>query len=321
MICSRESPFPPCYRRTWCANQLLLKELETVVGAFESAGIETLILKGAALLALHYRDPGARPMQDLDLLIRPADLPRARQILEGLGWSRLRPSAPISHCGDYTDGRRNLLDLHWTVMRRNIADADDPDHWASAVPVLINKTPTKALDATNQLLHACVHGLVWNPVHSLRWVADCLVVIRTAPEGIDWPRFLALARRTHRTYACRAALGYLAESFAAPVPLEILRGLKDSSPTFEERLLYFMNATPDEGIRLSVGMYLHLKRYHRLSGRNLRLGRWARGLVRYLCTEWGLPGARDIPRYIAVSSWRRISNPGAIGFRPPQELP
>ena len=43
-------------------------------------------MKGAALLDTAYPDLGLRPMEDLDLLIRPSDIPAIAKILEKSGY-------------------------------------------------------------------------------------------------------------------------------------------------------------------------------------------------------------------------------------------
>jgi hypothetical protein len=51
-----------------------------------TAGVSTIALKGAALHAIGLYTAGERPMADCDLLVRPPDLERAIQTLEGLGF-------------------------------------------------------------------------------------------------------------------------------------------------------------------------------------------------------------------------------------------
>jgi hypothetical protein len=66
-------------------NVLHVDRLGRVAVCLEEAGVEFLALKGAALLGLLYRDPAERPMTDLDLLIRRADLGRALAALAAAG--------------------------------------------------------------------------------------------------------------------------------------------------------------------------------------------------------------------------------------------
>src|SRR5690349_18102423 len=53
------------------------------------AGIAVAPLKGSLLATGYYAEPGLRPMNDLDLLVRPADEPRMLELLAGLGYRQI----------------------------------------------------------------------------------------------------------------------------------------------------------------------------------------------------------------------------------------
>mgnify|MGYP001274443153 CR=1 FL=1 len=74
------------YRYHWCRNQLLLAELKRLLAALRERGVEVMLLKGAALIHRHYRDPGIRPMSDLDILVRPSDMGAVYALLRERGW-------------------------------------------------------------------------------------------------------------------------------------------------------------------------------------------------------------------------------------------
>lgn len=48
--------------------------------------LEAIVFKGAALAELFYANPGARPMTDVDLLVRPEEAPEAARRLLALGY-------------------------------------------------------------------------------------------------------------------------------------------------------------------------------------------------------------------------------------------
>jgi hypothetical protein len=66
-------------------SERLRADLRAVLAAFAGGGVPVMPLKGMALAAL-YADPAARPMADLDLLVRAADLESGIAILGGLGY-------------------------------------------------------------------------------------------------------------------------------------------------------------------------------------------------------------------------------------------
>jgi len=62
--------------------------LERIAARFNKAGVPLMALKGAALNLTLYDRPDARPMADLDLMIRPEDVDQAFALLEELGGLR-----------------------------------------------------------------------------------------------------------------------------------------------------------------------------------------------------------------------------------------
>ncbi|WP_420631504.1 nucleotidyltransferase family protein [Candidatus Leptofilum sp.] len=72
----------------------MLDSCTEILAAFQQAGIEVLLLKGAVLAPLYYPDPFLRPLADLDLLIRPKDVVASREImLKKLGYRYYSRSA------------------------------------------------------------------------------------------------------------------------------------------------------------------------------------------------------------------------------------
>src|SRR5262245_35964200 len=111
-----------------------------LLAALAEAGIATLMVKGAALIADKYRDLGLRPMSDLDIVVPTAQATPAIRAVSRTGWSS-RTSITSSfiqmqHAADFVEsGTRVKCDLHWHVYWECCgADADD-DLWAASVPL------------------------------------------------------------------------------------------------------------------------------------------------------------------------------------------
>lgn len=56
--------------------------------AFEEAGVQSLLLKGPALVRLLYAENESRGYSDIDLLVAPTDFEHAREALLALGYAR-----------------------------------------------------------------------------------------------------------------------------------------------------------------------------------------------------------------------------------------
>ena len=288
------------YRHSWSRNQLLFHRAAQLLPELAAAGIDTLALKGAALAPLYYRDLGARPMDDLDVLVPKADARRAMEVLQANGWrpGTPRPEARLAvwHADSFVIEDGWSLDLHWNALWQL---SDDADLWAGAVPMTLNGVPTKALGHADQLLQVCVHGLRWAAIAPIRWVADATKVIEVAGGDLDWDRLVRVADANHLTLAASAGLGYLTEAFAAPVPSAVLEELRAAKKPYYERQAFAASMRrptparmlrvlwerhrrlgPDSGSFLTlVQRHAGLERRSQLPGhvvRQLRAGRWRR---------------------------------------------
>ena len=70
----------PYYMETWKRGERLLRVLGSVIRLLDAAGIETLLIKGAALAPLYYQDAGVRWLGDLDLLVPEPAFLRATRV-------------------------------------------------------------------------------------------------------------------------------------------------------------------------------------------------------------------------------------------------
>jgi len=214
-------------------NLVLLHALGDVLDVLAGSGFDTasdtLVLKGAALALVHYVHLGDRPMNDLDVLIRPERVATALTALRAAGW-RFLVLPDDSRIDDLIDVRHSValvrdgleLDLHWHAMVESVGGALDDELWSASVPLDVLGRPTRALAPSDQVLHAVVLGLRWNPVPTVRCVADAHVVItstasRPGPD-LDWRRLATLARTYWLAAPVGAGIAYLAAEFPGLVP-------------------------------------------------------------------------------------------------------
>ena len=81
------------------ANHVRAKVLAEILDAFQDAGIQTLVLKGAALAHLVYPHPGLRVMRDVDILVSKSEARRAQARLAEMGFDAPPPGdkLPAKH--------------------------------------------------------------------------------------------------------------------------------------------------------------------------------------------------------------------------------
>ena len=222
-------------RHAWFKNQQLLARTIPFLSRLQEAQIDFLLLKGAAL-ADYYRQQGAvRSMVDIDFLVQPEEVEKALTLLRQLD-CRPRTDKPVEQLRDLVHFRHELtldtptgavLDMHWYL----VSDARHPEAqeelWRGAVPCALGSLGAKTLNRADQLLHACLHGAVWNDVSPVRWLADSVMLIRA---GIDGSRLEAQARRLEHLQPVRETL-LLLDSLDIGLPPALVEHWRAMEPT------------------------------------------------------------------------------------------
>lgn len=225
------------YSRTRLANRIKLTHLTQLLKFFDEEEIPTLLLKGAALALQIYRDPGLRPMADLDLAVPHHCAGRAMEALKRNGWRSEPCQAGGKITPDYfaavqfQDKHGLELDLHFSpfhdyapFFRDRLAWANVAPLWAAAVPLCVGKNKTLTLAPTDHLLHTLDHGAVAHEMPPIRWVADAIWLLR-GQSPIAWDRFTAQADALHLSLVAAKALAYLRDRHGADVPSAVIRTL------------------------------------------------------------------------------------------------
>jgi len=168
-------------RNLWFAS-----ELTRILGHFEKARVRAVAYKGPVLAESAYGDLGLRSFSDLDLLVPPADVTKAKQTLSELGYHPSQEWAPVvehfflrtgyERAFDSSAGK-NLLELQWSLLPHfyavNFESADfTVDHlMARAKPFEVCGREMLCLAPEDSLLALCLHAAkhLWT---RLIWVVD-----------------------------------------------------------------------------------------------------------------------------------------------------
>jgi hypothetical protein len=244
------------YRKAWVQNQHLLRRAAEAVQRFDEAGIDSLLLKGVPLTVAAYQDVGARPMGDVDLLVRPEQAVAAFRLLESVGYETMSIRSPdasrweregddgwyrrLRHARAYGRGPLDQIDLHWALSLDFVcadpAVAGVDDFFEAARPVTIEGIEARTLSPTHHLLHAIVHGLGASTHRELRWIPDALTILRTTP-AIDGDELAAAAVRHHCELMVAEGLAHLVTEWDAPVPPAALARLVTAPVDRRQRAL------------------------------------------------------------------------------------
>jgi hypothetical protein len=220
------------HRRTWFANQLRFRALAEALRLLSAAEVDTLVLKGSAWALTAYSDIGLRPMHDCDIVVRPGAVERALEALSAGGWTA-RGQLPANHAVrhqeiDVVDPDAWVIDLHWHVARWLVPwgeewNGDEP-YWARSVPLDVSGVATRALEPTDALLHAVVHGARGGWREAPQWVPDAVFIMERA-DSIEWDRLVDTAVSRNLALPVRTGLQYLRTRFEVAVPSTVVAQL------------------------------------------------------------------------------------------------
>lgn len=221
------------FQRISAFNIFLTSELQKLLSLFAAQGIAAMPYKGPALAVEIYDNIALRQFSDLDILVRPADVPRARDILLHEGYEPL-PALTVAQqavllrmqCNlPFTRERKRLVvELHWAVSARHFARPFAPDDiWTRSSTGKLNGTDINCPAIEDLLLALCVHGSkhLWE---RLAWVCDIAGLIEKH-QDIKWTILLTQARATGSERMLLLGLCLAADLLDAELPDEARQSL------------------------------------------------------------------------------------------------
>jgi hypothetical protein len=239
-------------------------ELVRITSHLESAGVESLSYKGPVLAQALYGEVTHRQFSDLDILILPKDVSKAKAALLDLGYKTEIEFAPhiekafvetgYEHSFRSAHGA-NLLELQWRILPRFYSvDFDVADFFERASETNFGGHPLRTLRPEDLLLVLCVHAAkhVWI---QLSWLCD-IAQLAKSPR-LDWSAIQDEAKRLGIERIVNLNLLLAHKLLVAPLPKypkptchserstesavadEILRIIKRSTHYDTESLPYF----------------------------------------------------------------------------------
>jgi hypothetical protein len=169
-------------------------------------------------------------MDDLDILVQTPEAAKAVAVLRDLKWT---PKDELSdrrlrtlHAMAFLDPAGRKVDLHWHLMQETCTPGLDDELWTGVRRSKHADREVFVLHPSDQLVHVCVHGLKWNRIPPVRWVADAHAILVNAAAELDWDRVVRTAERYRFVLPMRDALGYLHATVAVDIPAKVLEDLE-----------------------------------------------------------------------------------------------
>jgi hypothetical protein len=207
----------------------LTAELIKILEAFRSQDIQVTPYKGPVLAAQAYGDVTRREFEDLDIVLRQRDMPKAHEAMLALGyrpkfdWILSADAAASLVPGEYNyrdEARRVMVELHTEITLRHFPVVPDLDELArNRVPVMLSGCEVLTFSAEDGLPLLCIHGSkdFWE---RLSWIADISELIQAYP-ALDWGAALRRAESLHADRMLHLGLALANRVLGAPLPKEV----------------------------------------------------------------------------------------------------
>jgi hypothetical protein len=249
-------------------NQQLWEEYLRIFDAFKAARCSIVPIKGIAFLAEIYSSIPARPMTDIDVLVKEGELDMAKSIFLSLGyrqtydeneekyWRTKQCHISFSRSGPAKLGF--LADVHFGLDFKRHGRNILPRLWDRVVEVDSNGRKIKLLSPEDTLFSLALHERRFGKTLCLKNVFDLALTLDKNKEAFDWEYVLREAKDGSMSgcvyYMLYQAVGYL----GASIPEQVLQRL-DISKVRKMMIRGFVNRNIFRLENTKERKYLYLK--------------------------------------------------------------
>jgi hypothetical protein len=186
-------------------SMLLRRQLVAVVGELAAAGVDVMLLKGAAYLASDtFGDIGIREMSDLDIAIHEEDLDAAHRAMARAGFE----FAPLPYDLEHHDRRYASPDAVAPVelhVRIGAADVEaalpSQDMWRRSEAMAVGSAAARVPSKEDALIHNVLHAEVQDREHAflgvpVRQLHTFALAARAWTGTVDWSSIETRMRAT-----------------------------------------------------------------------------------------------------------------------------
>lgn len=309
-------------REFWEASHM--RAVQPALDALVQAGVTPIVMKGTALAYSLYASPAARTRGDTDVLVTPADLPCAREVLQDAGFMR----GNDAHGTLFQESWRTppgqdlvqVIDLHWQL--------NDSPVLQQALPLEGALARTRSLPRLGDGVRALSYGdSLLQQAFNAKWHSDFGFFL--GQERVTGMRRLIWAYDTHLLLHAMDAeeleslVQRAMDAGAAPALLEAIEHARAAiGSAVEENLLVRLRGAPSDTpvMRyLRTGDLIARRKADLRATRGLRAkARFVAGLLHppphHLRKRFPRAQAWPLPllylRYAAASAMRAISARG-----------
>lgn len=178
-------------------NMRLYNEFSKIFKSLNENNIPFIVMKGAALAELVYKDIALRPMADLDLIVKTEDIWKTDQIFSDLGYKSDIKYFVSKHHAQWANNIHYLknipVDIHPVVY-----NLPGINLWVRARHAKLNSDDVMILGPEDFLLHLCLHLNNHFSMKTLKliWWCDIAELLRNYSDDFDWDYFLSISKKS-----------------------------------------------------------------------------------------------------------------------------
>jgi hypothetical protein len=215
-------------------NAILENAICDAIAALNRSNITPLLLKGSAnLIEGNYRDPAARIMGDIDMLVQVDEIAAASEVLMAIGYTAvaspkrwiLMTLPPCHLCMQVKADIGAGIELHYELVRPEYVQLiRAKDTIMRGLPRDRGGVRYLVLCPTDRLVHNIVHAHMHHPrqrsgLVDLRQMVDLCLLIDGCGTAIDWTEIEGRFALAGAAAVLRAQAALLAELFGRHVPI------------------------------------------------------------------------------------------------------
>ena len=219
-------------RQNGMRNHLARAELLRILRRFQEHGVIGMPYKGPTLAESVYGDLSLRIFGDLDILVPPGRVPKAKEALTSLGYQSmyslnraeerlyLRADCEAQFGRPTAGGGYSIVELHWGVLPAFFTLSLDADRlWQSASEVEGEGVRYALMSPESQLLAMCLHAWrhLWNP---LQCICDLNEFLDRYQDRLDWDEIRARAQALRCEKVVITSLGVVGALFHREAPAD-----------------------------------------------------------------------------------------------------
>lgn len=231
------------YRKNlWVRNQRIFLTAKELLKKLNDEGIPTLILKGLSLANVYYPRNETRPMNDGDILI-PYEF--KSQLLHTMNMQNNtykmgnyeNDMLEFVHATHFFQNEKDDIDIHWNIFTEYSHNPKSSIFaWQGALTFNWDGINTKTLNPTHEFFLSMTHGRHFGYIPPIRWVTDCVMILKKVNGELDWTEFIRLSKMYNFKPFIKKALPYLKDNFWQAIPEKVMKEIVDIVPTKDEVL-------------------------------------------------------------------------------------